>query len=47
MFDQVKEDPAKLDQQIEDEETIVVGDYLKYDKESVLKTEALYCTRYG
>ncbi len=47
MFDQVKEDPAKLEENKEEEESIVVSDYIHYDKGQVLKTDAYYCTRYG
>lgn len=44
MFDQVKQDPTKLDN-LKDEDTIEVSDYLKYDKDQVLKTDAYYVTK--
>jgi hypothetical protein len=47
MFDQVKEDPAKLEEAREEEETIVVSDYITYNKDQVLTSDAFYCTRFG
>ena len=30
-----------------DDDSIVVSDYLKYDKDGVMKTDAYYCTKMG
>lgn len=30
-----------------DDDAIVVSDYLKYDKDGVIKTDAYYCTKMG
>lgn len=42
MFDQEKKDPSKKQN---DDDEVIVSDYLKYDKEQVLKTEGYYVTK--
>jgi|LauGreDrversion4_2_1035121.scaffolds.fasta_scaffold2555229_1 hypothetical protein len=44
MFDQVKTDPSKQEEN-KDDEDIVISDYFKYEKGAVLKTEAYYVTK--
>jgi len=44
MFQQEKIDPSVMDNDNE-EETISVGDYVFYDKDQVLRTEAYYVTK--
>ncbi len=38
-------DPILLEEMKEEEDQIVVGDYLIYEKDAVLKTEAFYVTK--
>lgn len=46
MFDQIKSDPSQLEElKGKDEDTIVVSDYVYYDKDQVLKTEVQYVTK--
>lgn len=44
MFDQVKKDPSKPEEN-KDDDDIVIADYFKYEKGGVLKTEAYYVTK--
>lgn len=44
MFDQVQQDPSKPEGKDDDDE-IIVSDYIKYEKGDVLKTEAYYVTK--
>jgi hypothetical protein len=46
MFDQVKTDPSIVEEQVI-EDSIVVSDYITYEKNNVIKTEALYCNKHG
>lgn len=46
MFEQQKMDPIMLEElKDEEEETVVVHDYLTFEKDQVLKTEAYYVTK--
>jgi len=38
-------DPALLEEEKEEEESISVGDFIFYDKDHVLRTEAYYVTK--
>ena len=44
MFDQVKQDPSKPGEK-DDEDEIIVSDYLKYEKGEILRTEGYYITK--
>jgi len=47
MFDnQTKTDPSKpFDCNLDDDDTIVISDYLKYEKKDELKTEGYYVNK--
>ena len=45
MFDQVKQDPTKQFEENKDDDEIVISDYMTYDKDHHLKTEAYYVTK--
>lgn len=45
MFDQVKQDPTKHLEEHKDDDEIIISDYLSYDKDHHLKTEAYYVTK--
>ena len=42
----MKQDPLTI-KDTKDEDAIVVSDFLKYDKDGVMKTDAFYCTKMG
>lgn len=44
MFQQEKIDPSLMSE-VKDEDVISVGDYISYDKDHVMKTEAYYVTK--
>lgn len=46
VFEQVKQDPMTINEN-KDDDDIVVSDFLKYDKEGVIRSEAFYCTKMG
>lgn len=47
MFEQVKQEPATIEEK-KDEEDIVVTDYLQHSmKNNAYKTDAYYCTKLG
>jgi hypothetical protein len=43
----VKQEPIKLEEEKKEEEVVMISDFIRVEKNDIVKTEAYYCTKIG